>query len=247
MSEQPLSRDDILTPDVDEQIRYCARRTCRQYRHMQLDDLVQEGRIWALQHPGRMRGFLYDENPKRGWARMTRTFDAVMGKVARVEKAHREGYDPDDEYFYTLAILELCLPALWDEHLRRHGPAREDETGTRTTGRRDPSEGNSWVALVADVQSAWDAVDLSGRDRAMLRARFENGASFADLGRAFQVATSTAQQTVRRSLRKLQRVLGGQRPVPCDNVCEDRGGPGSRHVVSNAQARAILDNQYEEG
>lgn len=248
MTEKPpqLTRDQILTPDVDEQISWCARRVVRQYRHMNVDDLVQEGRIWCLTHPGKMRNFLYDENPKRGWARMVRTVDAVMNKTARIEKAAREGYDPDDEYFYRIAVLELCLPALWDEVLRREGPSRDDDADDTQRSKRDPSEGNTWTVMVADVQQAWDNADLSGQDRAMLRARYGQGATFADLGRGWQVAASTAQQHIRRAMRKLQKELGGPKPQPCDGTCPDRSGPGSRHAISNAQARAMLDNQYEE-
>lgn len=240
-----LTVDDLLTPDVEEQILYSARQVARRYRGSAVEDLAQEGRIWVTLHPKRMEHFFNDENAKRGWVRMTRTIEKQMAKTARIEKAAREGYDPDDEYFYALALFDLVMPALWDDDLRQHGPSHDEGDGTRVASKKDPAEGSSWPAMVVDVENAWSRAELDGRQRTMLMLKYRDGATYADIGRAMGVSQSTAHEHVKRALRKLQRQLGGGRPEPCDGSCEDCGGLGSRKVMSNAHARALTDNQYE--
>ena len=240
-----LTADELLTPDVDEQILYSARQVARRYRGSTVEDLAQEARIWVTSHPKRMEHWFNDESPKRGWVRMSRTLEKCMTKYARTEKAAREGYDPDDEYFYAMAMLDLVLPALWDEDLRRSGPSRDDGDESRVSTRKDPAEGSSWPAMVVDVDKAVNAAGLSFDQWEMLRLKYRDGATYADIGRAFGVSQSTAHERMKRTLRKIQRQLGGAKPEPCDGSCVDCGGPGSRRVISNAHARALTDNQYE--
>lgn len=240
-----LTTEELLTPDVEEQIQYSARQVARRFRGSAVNDLAQEARIWVVAHPTRMEHWFTDENPKRGWVRMSRTLEKQMSKFARIEKAAREGYDPDDEYFYAMAMLDLVLPALWDDDLRQSGPSREDGDNTRVSGKKDPAEGSSWPAMVVDVEKAWGDADLDHRQQTMLRLKYRDGATYADIGRAMGVSQSTAHEHVKRALRKIQRQLGGSKPEPCNSECEDCGGPGSRHVISNAHARALTDNQYE--
>lgn len=238
-----MTEPEWWTEDVSEQIAYSARRVSRNIRSMPASDLYQEGVVWAFSHPRKMEGWMSDtENPKRGWARFTRAVEGAMTRVARQEKASREGYDPDDEVFYGIRQIELCLPALWDEHIKLHGPSREPAVGTSNP---DPSEGNTWAVMVLDVQDAWGAANLDAGERAMLRYRYGSGATYAELGRAFEVAASTAESRVKKALRKMQRHLGGAKPADCDNTCTDCGGPGSRHAMSNATARAITDGEVE--
>ena len=238
-----MTEHDWFTPDVEEQVAFSARRVSRTIRSVPAQDLYQEGMVWVFSHPGKMAGWMNDtENPKRGWARFTRAVEGAMTKVARQEKAAREGYDPRDEEFYGLAQIELCLPALWDSHLRVNGPAREAREGSSNA---DPSEGNTWAVMVLDVERAWNDAELDARDRAMVRYRFGNSATYAEVGRAFDVAASTAEVHIKRALRKMQRVLGGAKPAECKESCEDCGGPGSRRVLSNAAMRAITDGDME--
>lgn len=235
-----------FTDDVSEQIAFSARRVGRRYRSVPVADLQQEGMVWVFAHPTKMHAWMNDtDNPKRGWARFTRAVEGAMAKVARAEKAHREGYAVEDEAFYALAHLELTLPALWDEDYRVNGPQR-DETDRVSTG-GDPSEGNTWAAMVADVDRAWRLAGLDGREESMLRHRFgDRRATFAEIGRAHECAQSTAEIHVKRALRKLQRVLGGPKPTECDRTCQDCGGPGSRRAISNAHAAALTDQDYED-
>ena len=239
-----LTADEIITPDVDEQILYSARKIQRRWRGSTTGDLAQEARLWALSHPSTMQHFFDDENPKRGWVRMSRSFEKVMEKKARVENAHREGYDPSDEFFYTQALLSLTLPALFDDDIRANGPARDGEQQHR--GKSDVAESsNVWETLVLDTEKAWNAADLNVDQVNVLKLKFCDNLTYAEIGKVLGVAQSTAHEKTRKALWRLQRQLGGTRPEACGNDCEDCGGPGTRHAWSNAKSRAVTDNQYE--
>jgi DNA-directed RNA polymerase specialized sigma24 family protein len=225
-----------------EQVKYSAARVARRYRMSIADDLYQEGIVWVYAHARTVEGWMNDEYPKRGWARFTRRIESVMQKIARAEKASREGYDPDDEAFYYTAMIELVLPALWDSTFRIDGPQRD---GSERSSGHDASEGNTWAAMVLDVERAWHEAHLSTRDQSMLRMRYGSQALFSEVARVFECSTSTAEATIKKALRRMQNVLGGAKPQECDATCEDCGGPGSRRALSNTTARAITDKEYE--
>jgi hypothetical protein len=238
---------DVLdvTDDMVDQVSWSAARIGRRYPYTPVADLRQEGMVWIYSHQNRVVAWMHDEeNPKRGWARFTRAVEAAMEKMARAEKAGREGYDPDDEEFYARSMIELVLPAVWDQGYRSDGPSREGREPT--SGGHDASEGNTWAAMVLDVEQAYWSAALSYDDRTLLRARLgDGGMTYAELGRMFECSHSTAEVRVKKALRRIQNELGGSRPVSCEPGC-DCGGPGSRKSTSNAAALARTQNDYEE-
>jgi len=241
-----VSSDDF-TAAIEEFVRAAAAQVSRRYRtHTTYADLAQEGFVWALQHKGTVASRL--EDGKRGEYRLVAQLAGHMQRVARQEKATRAGYSPDDEYFYSRGTLELALPAVWDEeHMLKRPSTGDDDPSLSGRGKIDPSQGNDWLVTVLDVRDAYRNADLTLEQREALTLRYRDRLSVTAVADAQGTAQSTASDRINGALKALVEALGGQRPEGCTPDCECQPQTvGSRRVISNATARAITSQGYEE-
>jgi len=241
-----MSHDEFIA-SVEEYVRPAAASVARRYRaHVSYADLAQEGFIWALNHRGTIRSRL--EDGKRGQYRLIAQLAGHMQKVARQEKASKAGYSPDDEVFYSQGLLEMALPAVWDESYMLRPPMEGERIVTgRSTA--DPAAGNDWLATTVDVRRAWENADLTSQQRDAMALRYHPAfrLTVAAVADAMGTAKSTASDRLNGALRALQDELGGPRPEGCSWDCECRPEPvGSRRAMSNASARAMTDREYDE-
>jgi hypothetical protein len=82
--------------------------------------------------------------------------------------------------------------------------------------------------------------------RLALAYRYGDGLRISQIAQILEVADSTVQNYLNKGINALVRQLGGAAPYSCNADCPDEcGGPGTRHVISNAQAQAITDSAYE--
>jgi len=239
-----MTPEDFIA-DMEQYVRPAAASVARRYRsEVTYGDLSQEGYIWALTHPGTVRSRL--EDGKRGEYRLIAQLAGHMQKVARQEKANKAGYSPDDEVFYSKGMIEKALPAVWDvTHMVR--PLIEGEPSDFGRSMKDPAAGNDWLATVVDVRAAWDATDLTDDQRNALELRYRHRLSQQGVADAQGTAKSTANDRINSGLRALIDTLGGRRPEGCAWDCECRPEPvGTRRAISNATARSITDQGYDE-
>jgi DNA-directed RNA polymerase specialized sigma24 family protein len=240
-----MSTNEDFIAAIEEYVRPAAASVARRYRsEVTYADLAQEGYVWALTHRGTVRTRL--EDGKRGEYRLIAQLAGHMQKVARQEKATRAGYSPDDEVFYSKGMIELALPAVWDESYMIRPPVEGDESMSGRSN-NDPAAGNDWLASVIDVRRAWAEAELSQEQRDALELRYRFRLSQQNVATMQGTAKSTANERINSGLRALIDALGGRRPGECPADCECRPEPvGTRHVISNANARAITNQGYDE-
>lgn len=87
--------------------------------------------------------------------------------------------------------------------------------------------------MLADISRAIDRLDVY--DRVVLFSRFGTSISVAGMAEVHNIKIFTMRSRIDRAVRRLQRILGGERP--------DFEGLGSRKAMSNAKARAITEDQ----
>jgi DNA-directed RNA polymerase specialized sigma24 family protein len=138
-----------------------------------------------------------------------------MVSYAKTEKRQCLGYEAEDEAFYGLTQIAEILPSvMWDE------PEPPRSAGSEIRSTSDPAEGGNWLASWLDVKHALNVADLSARERSTLLALYADGESQASWADMLGVTAQAVQQTNTRALRKLQRVLGGERDKGCPYQCE---------------------------
>jgi hypothetical protein len=155
--------------------------------HMR-DDLTQEGVLWLLEHPQRL---------SRVEGEDVRNTSQVVAEIRRhfvttgVDRPPGAVEDPADGREYTPDMVALIFPAVYDPE---YTPFREQDEAAERFSERDPSEANTWLAMVADVSAALDAY---GRKSDNVRYVFRHeilGETFEDIG----VAEGVSRETARR-------------------------------------------------
>lgn len=223
-----------------------ARKVKRQYPMIEIDDLIQEGRMWAITHPKKFRDYVDDDDKKRGTRMLVAAIRNYVRDYARKERAQRFGYDLGDDVFYSLAVLKGTgrgkglLHYVYDRDSWVNPPKGDGETRSG----QDPAEGNTWLATLVDVHRAVER--LPRGDERLLAAHFEQGLTYEQIGSSFPVpvAVSTVAKRIDQAVVKVQDELGGAKPRedPPEGGWE-AGYVGTRRAISNAHARAITDNQ----
>lgn len=231
-----MSRPDYLTPEVLDAVKFAARTVWRRYRgYIEVDDLVTEGALWVTTHPNKVREIFRDGEEwteKRAWGRLHKQLCGQMSRVARLEKAHATGYEPEDEEFYRPGVVEDVLRAVLSGDAAYLGPESGEELERVSSGAGDPAEGNSWPVLLADVRGAWVRATsgedplISFEDRWFLTARLGSGMTFEQIGRAKDCSAEWARRRVQRCISLLCEDLNGIRPLENDPDIEYQEASG---------------------
>lgn len=204
----------------------------RSFPMVERDDLVQELWLWLASHPDKVETWAADG--KRGERFMAKALRRAGRGWAIGEKAAIVGYEVDDLYFYSTALLRELIPEALDRELWVE-PGVVSETGKLSpTGR--PNEGGNRVAMLCDVRSSIEAGSTS--DKEILWTHFGLGMDEEEHALVLDVTIEALRTRIHRAVVRLQKRLGGPKP----------DGPyvGTRRVLSNAQAIAQTRNQESE-
>ncbi len=177
---------DIMSDQVRHTVNRAAEEIRRMYGHyIDVDDVRQEMYLALVKNPA-----LLDLNT----GLLRRRLKDTGVDYARREKAHRTGYDPRDEYFYSIHTLLRLLPDAFDQY------AVSPRTGGEGEGGMPPARGErtyqEWETQVADVRRALDRVGY---------------ADFSLLRQLVKGDRDTNDTMVQSALRNLQARLGGPR------------------------------------
>jgi DNA-directed RNA polymerase specialized sigma24 family protein len=230
----------VLLEEAETNVRVAAAQVSKRFHGITTyADLAQEGMVWVLEHPGTVVSRL--EDGRRGSSRLTNQIAGHMDRLARKDKASGL-YEPEDEAFYSRTLVEAALPAVWDKRLMAEPP--EHNEGPRAP--TDLSKQNSWLATTVDVRVAYNVATMDDNWRTALWLKFGQGMRVYQVAEEMAVAETTANNYINKGIRAIIRELGGTRPGRCPPDCECGNGPaGGRKAISNAQARAETDRDYE--
>lgn len=158
----------------------------RYRKWVERDDLIQEALCWIVAREDKAR----DLKKKSPWY-LQRRLRTVADRYGRRQKAIMSGYEPADEYFYSLPELLRMLPEALDSTATP--PKPQLQQGTAATGTVDMAE---WATRVADLRRALQAV-------AYPHFRVLN---------VYNTGTPVNPDDVRKALVAVQRKLGGRKP-----------------------------------
>lgn len=217
-----------------------ARSVKRRYPTSDVDDLVQMGLVWCIEHPKKFREYV---DADKWWVVQKAMFN-YMSVYARKERARYYGYNLEDDVFYSKRMLkgDGNKPGLLDYVFDREAWLKPPPSDAPRSG-GDPAEGNGWLTTMVDLAKACDT--LSADDRRLLREHYMFGQTYEEIGRRLGVAKVTVAKYVDRAVTRLQDALGGAKPREDPPEDEWRSEPvyvGSRRAISNAHARAMLEN-----
>lgn len=209
-----------MSVDPDAVAMSTAASVYRKYRdYTSLEDLQQEARLWLFLHEARVNKHLADaehDGAAANW--IARDISGALTQYARKDKAQASGYSPEDEQFYSRALLEVILPAVFRGD--REPPSAAPDGMPRA--KKDAALGGDYLAMWLDVESAWRALLADDVDLAnVLALRYEAGYTYDKLAEVCGYgSTSTAHSAVRRAEDRIIEHLGGHKPRGCGHGCE---------------------------
>lgn len=198
----------------------------KQFPQVDREDIRQEIWIWALEKDDKVSDYL--DGGKAGRRMLWSALRRAGVSYAAVEKARVLGYDPADQFHYSVGQLRELLPLALD---RDSWVMASNGSQERTALTSDPAHGNNRLAMICDVRSALEA--CSEEDKHLLWTAFGLSMDDVDHANVEGITTDALRSRVNRALRRLQKHLGGPKPAPYTG----------RRAISNAQAYVITKNQ----
>lgn len=225
-----------MTTDLPDDVTYCARQAARRLvikygPYVEFDDMLQEGLLWLWQHPQRVERARDDEGRLYQGRVIGEIQTALIPKAKKI-KAQALGVSTRYQSRYSYEAVEAVLPAYWD-------PTPTSTPGTPETAGRgtpDPAYGGNYQVALMDIRRAID-LTVSRDNKRLLFTVYGLGAT-GKAGQYFShVPRAEIEQRTRRVVQSIVDFLNDEPPTVLD-------GPGTRKVVSNAQARASQEDGY---
>lgn len=167
---------------------------------MDFDDLYQSAALFALEHKAKYEA--KRENERYAFT-MVRNH---LGDLIRQEKAKREGYEVDDEFFYTPKMLKEIVPMIFDPTWMEQSQEYDTDQGGKSGEPGDPA--GAWV-IVADVKRVFPK--LKDQDRLLLYRTLAGPGEYVqvtkDIAAESGVTPKRVQDEVRNALVRLGRLL----------------------------------------
>ena len=211
-----MQEKDRAEDHLEDLISISAAHVHRRFAgYVERDDLIQELRVYVLNRPhlAKMLDEAYEVSKdetkwvaRRIMARLRRTIE----KYSRKEKAAKLGYSTGDEFFYDTATIAKMLPVAFE--FDTHGAVLVDKVDDGTPRKPSvPSEGGNILAMVIDLRSAIDLLEVD--EQVMLRNRYSTSPmTLSEIAEELGISDSTVDRKIQGSLRKIIDHLGGPTP-----------------------------------
>lgn len=188
--------------------------TSRYRDYVDFEDVQQECYLWLFKNYHKATAWREKYEERHAERTLMKALRNAGERYCREEKAQKEGYSTDDEYFYSIPMVADLLQLSFDpEWMLPNGIEM-----TAPSNKRPPSEGGNLVALVADVTRVY--AKLPRHDRALLARAYGHGVRTADviaeLSLEWGCSQSAANSRLRRVVGRLRAALGGPSPYGSD-------------------------------
>jgi len=208
-----LDRDHPIWEQVNEITSVLAYNLSKKYhRFAEQSDIKQAMNEYAWKRKDKVNEYLMreEENERRMGYKAFSTFMRRAGeRYARKEKARALGYELGDEYFYRIEMIENLIKVLGSEDAHLTNQVLDpDVHGIKA--KKQASEGNNLLAMLADVDRAMKKLDP--RTQGILNSRFSHDQPLTEIAAAWDISPQRVEQISARGIRDLSELLGGAAP-----------------------------------
>jgi hypothetical protein len=179
------------------------------------DDIEQQLWLWFLEHPNNFHQYITNFSQKDSDKIIARCLRNQALSYCINEKAKIEGYNPNDNFWYTKDFVKLLIPGVLI------GNWEKLETAMTNMGRstKAPSESGDWMAFGADIRAAFDRLDE--REQNLVFLFYAQDLDSDELHEKVSEDRPTAKATAmaaNRALNKMVNFLGGLPPIEDNDV-----------------------------
>lgn len=203
--------------EIPESIHAAVASVARQLRSryrdfVEYEDVQQELYIWYIKNHRKVAAWEEEHHEKSVARLVNRSLRNAGEKYCRKQKAEMSGYEPDDEFFYSIPMVADMLQLYFDPDWME--PAAI-QLGTVSSG-KPAEEGWNLQAMVADVGKCYEQMPTA--DQHLLREVYGGEVPVRDaiawLALEWECTPNAADHRIRRVLGRLRAKLGGPRPYP---------------------------------
>ena len=208
-----LDRDHPIWEQVNEITSALAYNLSKKYhRFAEQSDIKQAMNEYAWKRKDKVNEYLIreEENERRMGYKAFSTFMRRAGeRYARKEKARALGYELGDEYYYRIEMIESLIKVLGSEDAHLTNQVLDpDVHGIKA--KKQASEGNNLLAMLADVDRAMKKLDP--RTQGILNSRFAHDLPLTEIATAWDISPQRVEQISARGIRDISELLGGGAP-----------------------------------
>lgn len=208
-----LDKDHEIWSVIDEITSTIAWGISKKFnKYVELADVKQAMNEYAWKRRDKVAEYLIREDEverKQGYKAFTTFIRRSGERYARKEKSRALGYELGDEYFYRLAMIETLIKVLGSEDRSIANQVLDpDVHGVKA--KKQASEGNNLLAMLADVDRAMKKLDL--RTHSILTCKFSCDASLAEIAKEWDISPQRVEQIINKGLRDISEHLGGASP-----------------------------------
>jgi RNA polymerase sigma factor (sigma-70 family) len=208
-----IDRDHPIWEQVNEITSALAYNLSKKYhRFAEQSDIKQAMNEYAWKRKDKVNEYLIreEENERRMGYKAFSTFMRRAGeRYARKEKARALGYELGDEYFYRIEMIENLIKVLGSEDAHLTNQVLDpDVHGIKA--KKQASEGNNLLAMLADVDRAMKKLDP--RTQGILNSRFAHDQPLTEIATAWDISPQRVEQISARGIRDMSELLGGGAP-----------------------------------
>lgn len=208
-----LDKDHPIWQNVNEITSSIAWAISKRYhRFVELEDVKQAMNEYAWKRKDKVSEYLMREDEverKMGYKAFTTFIRRAGERYARKEKARSLGYELGDEYFYRLVMIETLIKVLGSEDAQLTNQVMDpDIHGVKA--KRQASEGNNLLAMLADVDRVMKKLD--NRTRTILNSKYSRDESLAEIAKQWEISPQRVEQIINKGLRDITEYLGGATP-----------------------------------
>jgi hypothetical protein len=205
-----MARLTEIPENIHAAVTSATKQLRARYRMVEYADIQQELYLWYIQHHHKVAEWEEQYHPKTAERFLVKSLKNHGDKYCRKEKAELEGYEIEDEFFYSIPLVADMLQLYFDPD--RHAP-RGIELGKSPSG-APPEEGGNLMAMVADVGKAYEAMPPT--DQWLLSSVYDGEIpvreAIANHALEWGITHGAADRRIRRVLGRLRTKLGGPRP-----------------------------------
>lgn len=202
MNEQDVAKWTNLVGQTSAQY-------ARRYQMIERSDIEQEIWLWFLTREAKLAEWEAQYEPKVFTRLVAKSAGNAALKYCEKEKARVVGYELNDLHYYDKATVEMFLPYILSNTVEIPSEMNVNNTDSRST--KDPSEGNGWLAMWADISKGFDK--LPEHHQNILRERFlSDERTYKDIGTALGISEDAARKRTDRAVNALINKIGGESP-----------------------------------
>ena len=162
--------------------------------------------MWFVEHPRNLSTYRNEHEPKDADRLIAKSLRNAAYDYCIKEKANAEGYNPNDNFWYTKDFIKMMIPGVLTDNWEKL------EVALTNMGRstKAPSESGDWMAYGADIRKAFDKLDEREQNLVFLfYAQDMDSKELHEIAQEDRPTHKATAMAANRAINKMVNHLGG--------------------------------------